>query len=273
MLRGGPAQPRRTLKHARHPMQRIHAQPQWRVTPFEYKALNCDDNHLKIVQIILYASGALEKGSGRGFPPICGGGQTFQPEREVLLQICCRCSEGPNGLAMLAPASRPPLFERVIVTDKAVEAGNPVVKRPRRSVVLLRRPVEPVATALAGGPGYRFDELAADAAAPEGCVDKEILQVADLLGGPGMRVKEIVGDPDERRDRAALPRSQTADRAVRGDQPLPGVVVNLRRQSGLVKIEIAAPQLGPTVPVCRDNRVNDDFDQDGSPGSGSARVP
>ena len=52
------------------------------------------------------------------------GGQTFQPEREV----CCRCSEGHNGLAMLAPASRPPLFDRVIVTDKAVEAGNPVEK-------------------------------------------------------------------------------------------------------------------------------------------------
>jgi hypothetical protein len=66
-----------------------------------------------------------------------------------------------------------------------------------------------------------------------------------------MRVKETVGDPDERRGRAALRRSQAADRALRGDQALPGVVVNLRRQDGLVKIEIAAPQLGPTVAVFR----------------------
>jgi hypothetical protein len=100
MLRGGPAQPRRALKHARHPMQRILAQPQWRVTPFEYKALNCDDNDLKIVQIILYASGAFETGPVGASRRLLGG-QTFQPEREVLLQICCRCSEGPNGLAML----------------------------------------------------------------------------------------------------------------------------------------------------------------------------
>jgi hypothetical protein len=50
-------------------------------------------------------------------------------------------------------------------------------KRPRRSVVLPGRPVEPVATAFAGDSGDRFDELAADAAALEGCVDKEILQV------------------------------------------------------------------------------------------------
>jgi len=140
MLRGGPAQPRRALKHARHPMQRILAQPQWRVTPFGYKALNCDDNDLKIVQIILYASGAFETGPVGASRRLLGG-QTFQPEREVLLQICCRCSESPNGLAMLAPASRPPLFERVIVTDKAVEAGDSVVERPRRCVVLLRCPV------------------------------------------------------------------------------------------------------------------------------------
>src|ERR1700719_5049239 len=100
---------------------------------------------------------------------------------------------------LLGQAPRPPLLERVIVTDKAVEAGNPLVKRPRRSVVLLRRPVEPVAAALAGGPGYRFDELAADAAAPEGCVDQEILKVTNLLGRPGMRVKEVVGNPGKRR--------------------------------------------------------------------------
>src|SRR5580704_7773026 len=165
------------------------------------------------------------------------------------------------------------LVQRVVVSDEAVEAGDAVVERARGGIVLLRRPVEPVTTAVAGGRGDCFDEPAAYAAVPGGGVDKEILQVTDLLGSPGMCVKEIVGDPDERRGRAALPRSQTADRAVRGDQQLPGVVVNPRRQSGLVKIEIAAPQLGPTVPVCRDNRVNDDFDQDGSPASGSARVP
>src|ERR1700731_615644 len=165
------------------------------------------------------------------------------------------------------------LLERVIVADKAVEAGNPVVERPRCCVVFLGRPVETVAAALAGRPSDRFDEPTANAAASEGCVDKEILQVTDLLGRPGVRVKEVVGDPDERRGRAALSRSQAADRAFRGDHPLPGIVVNLGRQAGLVEIEIAAPQLGPTVPVCRDNRVNDDFDQDGSPGSQAARVP
>src|SRR5712672_3361013 len=108
MLRSGPAQPGRASKHARHPMQRILAQPQWRVTPFEYKALNCDDNDLKIVQIILYALGAFETGPVGASRRLLGG-QTFQPE----LQICCRFSEGPNGLPMLTPASRPPLFERV----------------------------------------------------------------------------------------------------------------------------------------------------------------
>ena|ERR1700719_4200922 len=77
MLRGGPAQPRRALKHARHPMQRILAQPQWRVTPFEYKALNCDDNDLKIVQIILYASGAFETGPVGASRRLLGG-QTFR---------------------------------------------------------------------------------------------------------------------------------------------------------------------------------------------------
>src|SRR5947209_2096194 len=111
------------------------------------------------------------------------------------------------------------LLERAVVADKAAKAGNPVVERPRRSVVLLRRPVEPVAAALAGGRGNRFDQAAADAAAPCLGVDEEILRVADLLGSPRMRVEEIVRDPDERRGRAALPRTQTVDRAVRGDQP------------------------------------------------------
>jgi hypothetical protein len=98
--------------------------------------------------------------------------------------------------------------ELVIVTDEAAEAGNPVVERPRRSVVLLRRPVEPEATAVAGRRGDCFDQCPAGAAAPGGGVDEEILQVADLPGSPRMRVKEIVGDPDERRGRAALPCSQ-----------------------------------------------------------------
>ena len=152
----------------------------------------------------------------------------------------------------LTPASPPTLLERVIVANKAVEASNPVVERPRRGVVFLRGPVEPVAAALAGGPGDRIDEPAADAVASAGCVDEEILQVTDLLGRPGMRVKEVVGNPGKRRSCTAEASSQTADRAVRGDQPLPGLVVNLGRQAGLVKIEIGAPQLGPTVPVCRD---------------------
>jgi hypothetical protein len=133
--------------------------------PFEYNALNYDDNDLKIVQIRLYHSGTLKTGPVGASRRLLGG-QTFQPEREILLQICCRCSEGHNGLAMLAPAS-----------------------------------------------------------------------------------------------------------SFCGDQPLPGVVVNLRRQADLVKIEIAAPQLGPAVAILLGDRVNDDFDQDGSPASRSAIVP
>ena len=115
-----------------------------------------------------------------------------------------------------APASAPTLLERVIVTDKAVEAGNPVVERPRRSVVLLRRPVEPIAAALAGDRGHGFDQPAANALASKGCVDKEILQVTNLLGRPGMRVKEVVDNPGKRRSCTAEAGSQTADRAVRG---------------------------------------------------------
>src|SRR5260370_28553149 len=88
-----------------------------------------------------------------------------------------------------------------------------------------------------------------------------------------MRMKEVVGDPDERRSRAAEAGSETMDRALRRDQPLPSVVVNLRRQSCLVKIEIAAPQLGPAVPVLPRDRLNDDFDQDGPPACQPAIVP
>jgi hypothetical protein len=75
-------------------------------------------------------------------------------------------------IVRLTPASPPTLLERVIVTNKAVETSNPVVERPRRGVVFLRGPVEPVAAALAGGPGDRFDEPAADATASAGCVDE-----------------------------------------------------------------------------------------------------
>jgi hypothetical protein len=89
MLRGGLAQPGRASKHARHPMQRILAQPQWRVTPFEYNALNYDDNDLKIVQIILYASGAFETGPG-GLPADRWGDRRFNLNEK----FCCRFAAG-----------------------------------------------------------------------------------------------------------------------------------------------------------------------------------
>src|SRR5690348_8939173 len=87
-------------------------------------------------------------GRGNSGGPL--GYAPFDLNWKFSMQICCRCSEGHNGRAARAPAPAPTLLERVIVTDKAVEAGDSVVERPRRCVVLPRRPVEPVAAALAG---------------------------------------------------------------------------------------------------------------------------
>ena len=41
------------------------------------------------------------------------------------------------------------------------------------------------------------------------------------------------------------------DPGVRGGQASPGVLVDLRRQTRLIKVEIATPQLGPAVAISR----------------------
>jgi hypothetical protein len=53
------------------------------------------------------------------------------------------------------------LSKRVVVADEAVEAGDPVVERPRGRVVLFGRPIEPATAALAGDCGDGFDQLGA----------------------------------------------------------------------------------------------------------------
>src|SRR5215467_6970342 len=53
------------------------------------------------------------------------------------------------------------LGQRVVVADEAVEAGDPVVERPRGRVVLFGRPIEPATAALAGDCGDGFDQLGA----------------------------------------------------------------------------------------------------------------
>src|SRR5262249_19542717 len=112
-------------------------------------------------------------------------------------------------------------LEREVIADKAVEAGDAVVKRARGGVVLLCRPIEPCAAALAGNCGNRFDQPGPAPLPPGRSIDKQILQVADLAGHPGMGVKEIVGDADERRRGIAEPRAEPADWALRGNQTLP----------------------------------------------------
>src|SRR6516165_7202107 len=102
----------------------------------------------------------------------------------------------PSSGSNRAGRSRDPSIERVIVADEAVEPSYPVVERPRRGIVLLRRPVEPGAAALARDRGNRFDQFAAATVAAGSRVDEQILQVADLAGHPSMGVEEIVGDPD-----------------------------------------------------------------------------
>src|SRR5271166_834658 len=143
----------------------------------------------------------------------------------------------------------PHLVQRVIVADEAVEPGDPVVERARRGVALFGRPVKPGAAPLAGGCGDGFDQPAAAAMPAGGAVDKQILEVADLPIHPGMGVEEIVRDPDQGCGVAAEARSEAADRALRRGQPPPGVLVDLRRQLGLVEVEIAAPQLGPAFTI------------------------
>src|SRR5258708_688978 len=84
-----------------------------------------------------------------------------------------------------------------------------------------------------GAGGARGDRLARAPGRGTRRVDDQIREVAPFLGRPGMGVKEIMGDPEERRGVAAEPRPEAADRAFRGDQPPPGVLIDLRRQAGL----------------------------------------
>jgi hypothetical protein len=121
------------------------------------------------------------------------------------------------------------LNKDVVVADKAVEARDPVIERTRGDVVLLGGPIETIAIALARRRRDRFDQAATAAAAANGAVDEQILQITHLLYRPGMRVKEVVGDPDERGGAAAEPGSQTADRTRGRNQALPSVLVYLGR--------------------------------------------
>ena len=104
--------------------------------------------------------------------------------------------------------------------------GDPVVQGTGGRVVFLGRPIEAQAAAFAGERGDRSINLPPMPAAGGG-VDKQILQVADLARGPGMGMEQIMGDPDQRSVGAAEPGAEAADRALRGDQSLPSVFIDL----------------------------------------------
>src|SRR5712691_2484570 len=114
-----------------------------------------------------------------------------------------------------------------------------VVKPARRRVVLLGRPIEPGAAALLCRRGDPFDQGAAGALPAPCAIDEQILQVADLLAEPAMRVKQIMDDADQRRVWPIPARAKTAYRPIRRRQALPGEGIKLGRQRRLVKIEIA----------------------------------
>src|SRR5690349_17612595 len=160
---------------------------------------------------------------------------------------CTRCRTGIFAARAGEVGGERGSVQPVIVADKAVEPGDVVVKPARAGVVFLGGPVEAQAAALARRGGDPLDQGAADAAAAQPRIDKQILQVAHILRRPAMRMKQVVDDAGERRRGIADPGAKAVDRPGAANQPGPGEVIGLWRQAGLVEIEIAAPQLGPAL--------------------------
>ena len=72
-----------------------------------------------------------------------------------------------------------------------------VIEAPRRGVVGVRQPVQPVAAAIARLLRDGLDQRAANAAATIAGADEQVFQIARVSGEPGRPVQDRVGEADQ----------------------------------------------------------------------------
>ena len=87
----------------------------------------------------------------------------------------------PHRNAFRCGFQPPPLLERVVVSDEAVEPGDAVVERAGGGVVVLGRPIEAAGTRVRGPPAATASISWRPTPRRRAIgVDEEILEVADL---------------------------------------------------------------------------------------------
>ena len=133
------------------------------------------------------------------------------------------------------------LLQRIVVANKSIELRHFVVQRSSGHVVFVREPVKTCGTARLRSCGNGFDERTCDALPAQEGIDKQILQVTNVLC-PHVGVKKKM------REACQLPimGCTKAKNAVLREQALPGLVVFFIWQRGFVERFIA---------VRKDNRA------------------